>query len=187
MAFNTDMADSEDDEVIIVDPDLCKCGNKHGTQASPNPRGTKDELMRLGMVLVDNSMRVYVEKLFRPKTRREIDDKNAPTDWFYLTELYNSEDFHPEMNFQDVHTTDIHGKHKLHPETVPEHTRSSAILKEWFTKLRQNLTVWNVKFEACTHEKTAHYAELTLGFTLGFAETASLQTIIMGTPMGEYT
>ena len=42
MAFNTDMADSEDDEVIIVDPDLCKCGNKHGTQASPNPRGTKD-------------------------------------------------------------------------------------------------------------------------------------------------
>ena len=52
MAFNTDMADSEDDEVLIVDPDLCKCGKKHGTQASPNPRGTKDELMRLGMVLL---------------------------------------------------------------------------------------------------------------------------------------
>ena len=148
MAFNTDMADSEDDEVLIVDPDLCKCGKKHGTQASPNPRGTKDELMRLGMVLVDNSMRVYVERLFRPKTRRELDDKNAPADWFYLTELYNSEDFHPEMNFQDVHTTDIQCKHKLHPETVPEHTRSSKILKEWFTKLRQNLTMWNVNFEA---------------------------------------
>jgi hypothetical protein len=104
--------------------------------------------MRLAMVLIDNTMRIYVERLFRPKTRRELDDKNAPNEWFYLAELYNAEDFKPEMNFADEHTVDAKGRNILHPEDIPPHTRSPAILKEWFTKLRSNLTVWNVKFEA---------------------------------------
>ena len=42
MAFNTSLEESEDDEPQVVDPDMCKCGKKHGTQASPNPRGTRD-------------------------------------------------------------------------------------------------------------------------------------------------
>jgi hypothetical protein len=73
-AIDTSLEDSQDDEPEIVDPERCKCGEKHVTKQSPNPRGTKDELMRLGLVLIDNSMRVYIEKLFRPKIRRELDD-----------------------------------------------------------------------------------------------------------------
>jgi hypothetical protein len=48
--------DAQDDEPeeIVVDSTVCKCGQKHGSKSFPNPRFTKDELMRLGMVLVDN-------------------------------------------------------------------------------------------------------------------------------------
>ena len=55
MAIDTSLEDSQDDEPEIVDPKRCKCGEKHGTKQSPNPRGTKDELMRLELVLIDNS------------------------------------------------------------------------------------------------------------------------------------
>jgi hypothetical protein len=65
-----------------------------------------------------------------------------------VAELYNAEDYTPKLNFQDEHTTSSHGKNIPHPENIPSHTRSPAILKEWFTKLRTNLTMWNVNFEA---------------------------------------
>eukprot|EP00242_Pyramimonas_sp_CCMP2087_P008853 CAMPEP_0198226994 /NCGR_PEP_ID=MMETSP1445-20131203/107459_1 /TAXON_ID=36898 /ORGANISM="Pyramimonas sp., Strain CCMP2087" /LENGTH=301 /DNA_ID=CAMNT_0043906937 /DNA_START=234 /DNA_END=1139 /DNA_ORIENTATION=- len=142
--------DSEDDDLeeIIVDPTICKCGQKHGSKTSPNPRCTKDELMRLGMVLVDNTMRQYVEKIFRSKTRRELDDKNAPNEWVHIAHLYNNDEFKPGMNFQDERTVDNHGKDLLHPENIPQHTRTPAVLKDWFLKLRSKLTVWTVNYEA---------------------------------------
>ena len=72
MAMETSLEDSQDDEPEFISvtrrdvsdaPDICKCGEKHGTKQSPNPRATKDELMRLAMVLIDNTMRIYVERL----------------------------------------------------------------------------------------------------------------------------
>ena len=72
MAMDTSLEDSQDEEPEFISvtrrdvsdaPDICKCGEKHGTKQSPNPRATKDELMRLAMVLIDNTMRIYVESL----------------------------------------------------------------------------------------------------------------------------
>ena len=59
--------------------DKCKCGFTHGGATtgadSKNPRMQASELARLALTIVDNSLRPTTNRMYRAKTRQEIDNK----------------------------------------------------------------------------------------------------------------
>jgi hypothetical protein len=80
--------DEVDDDVQV--DEVCRCGVNHSASGQRAPRVTKDELARLGMTLIDNSLRPVVTKLFQPKTRAELDDKAKSNDnaWVQIAEMF---------------------------------------------------------------------------------------------------
>ena len=122
-----DSQEIAEEESQDVDSSKCKCGFYHGSKASggekPHARFTQDEVARLALTVVDNSIRKWVVDYLHPKERAAIDDKDAPDLWVRVGELYNSDDFHPQLPFKDAHLLDIANKDLLVPSKVPAHTR----------------------------------------------------------------
>eukprot|EP00959_Pyramimonas_sp_CCMP1952_P337155 7060434-Pyramimonas_sp.AAC.1 len=135
-----DSQEIAEEESQDVDSCKCKCGFYHGSKANggekPHARFTQDEVARLSLTVVDNSIRKWVVDYLHPKDRAAIDDKDAPDVWF----------LQPQLPFKDAHLLDTANKDLLFPSKVPAHTRLPGVLKQQWSDLKPKVTKWNENY-----------------------------------------